>query len=85
MAAPDIAQAITAIVATRRGLRTPQERRRLRQSAELSAIELATILGVSRQTIGNWETGRREPRADEALNYVKALDTLAALESQEPT
>ncbi len=37
------------------------EVRRLRMHSELSQRELATLLGVSRQTVNSIETGRYDP------------------------
>jgi DNA-binding XRE family transcriptional regulator len=44
---------------------------RLRTLRRVTQEQLAEVLGVSRQTISNWETGREEPRLK--LWQVKAL------------
>jgi len=36
--------------------------RKIRESYGLSQIELATLLGISVDTLQNWEQGRRTPR-----------------------
>ena len=44
-----------------------------RESARLSAGELAAALGVSRQSVHSWESGRAVPSAAHALAYARAL------------
>jgi DNA-binding transcriptional regulator YiaG len=45
----------------RRALPSPKELRRLRIDAGVSAAEVAEVLGVSRQTVLNWESGSAKP------------------------
>ncbi len=44
--------------------------RKLRQRLDLSAATLAGILGVSGQTIYNWETGKTRPTEDQIAKIV---------------
>jgi DNA-binding transcriptional regulator YiaG len=48
-------------------------------TASVSAAEIARALGVSRTTVGDWETGRRVPTAAHALAYGRLLRDLAKL------
>jgi DNA-binding transcriptional regulator YiaG len=43
----------------------PQGVRAQRTRLDLSAPELGSLLGVSAQTIYNWETGKTRPRAEQ--------------------
>ncbi|MEU5364723.1 helix-turn-helix domain-containing protein [Streptomyces sp. NPDC005925] len=56
----------------------PSERRRLREAASLTRTQLAARLGVPRDTVRSWETGRTKPRGREREAYAEALDCLAA-------
>ncbi|MFJ9628769.1 helix-turn-helix domain-containing protein [Streptomyces sp. NPDC101175] len=56
----------------------PKERRRLREAASLTQAQLATRVGVSRETVRAWETGRTTPRGRKREAYAKLLDDLAA-------
>lgn len=52
----------------------PDERRRLRLASGLSQQKLADIIGVSRQTICQYESGARmTPRGSLLARYVEAL------------
>ncbi|MFI6401220.1 helix-turn-helix domain-containing protein [Streptomyces sp. NPDC050548] len=55
----------------------PKERRRLREAASLTQAQLATRVGVSRETVRAWETGRTSPRGRKREAYAKLLDELA--------
>ncbi|MDV9175334.1 helix-turn-helix domain-containing protein [Streptomyces sp. W16] len=55
----------------------PKERRRLREAASLTQAQLATQVGVSRETVRAWETGRTTPRGRKREAYAKLLDDLA--------
>lgn len=56
----------------------PAERRRLRTAAGLSQEQIATALGTRREAVGNWESGRTEPRPPQRAAYARLLETLAA-------
>jgi DNA-binding XRE family transcriptional regulator len=51
--------------------------RTARESAGLSPAEVASALGVSRQTVGLWESGKRKPTAEHALAYGRLLARLS--------
>ena len=55
----------------------PKERRRLREAASLTQAQLATRVGVSRETVRAWETGRTSPRGRKREAYAKLLNELA--------
>lgn len=59
-----------------RQLPAPDARRSLREAAGLTTAKLAEILGVSQQTIRNWETGQRVPRGDQLAAYLEALTAM---------
>lgn len=52
-------------------------RRRIRRAAGVSLRHVAEELGVSIQTIWNWENGRDGPSLENAARYRKLLDELA--------
>ncbi|MEW2403592.1 helix-turn-helix transcriptional regulator [Streptomyces sp. NPDC046862] len=56
----------------------PAERRRLREAADLTQADIATALGTRREAVGNWESGRTEPRAPQRAAYARLLEGLAA-------
>ncbi|MDX3532709.1 helix-turn-helix domain-containing protein, partial [Streptomyces sp. ID05-39B] len=58
----------------------PKERRRLRELGSLTQAQLATRLGVSRETVRAWETGRSTPSGRKRESYGKLLASLAAVE-----
>ncbi|GAA0305119.1 hypothetical protein GCM10010302_49700 [Streptomyces polychromogenes] len=60
-----------------RGLPPPKERRRLRESGELTHEQVASELGVTAGTVRSWETGRTEPGARTREAYADLLDRLA--------
>jgi DNA-directed RNA polymerase specialized sigma24 family protein/transcriptional regulator with XRE-family HTH domain len=55
----------------------PKERRRLREAAALTQAQLATRVGVSRQSVRAWESGRTTPRGRKREAYAALLKTLA--------
>ncbi|XUL90544.1 helix-turn-helix domain-containing protein [Streptomyces galilaeus] len=55
----------------------PKERRRLREAASLTQAQLATRVGVSRETVRAWEAGRTTPRGRKREAYAKLLNDLA--------
>ncbi|MFJ8160663.1 helix-turn-helix domain-containing protein [Streptomyces sp. NPDC096136] len=60
-----------------RGLPPPKERRRLRESGELTHEQVATELGVTAGTVRSWEAGRTEPGARTRDAYAELLARLA--------
>ncbi|TDU67107.1 helix-turn-helix transcriptional regulator [Streptomyces sp. KS 21] len=59
-------------------LPAPAERRRLREAAGLSQAQIAKVLDARREAVGNWETGRTEPRPPKRAAYARLLEGLAA-------
>ncbi|MEU8653202.1 helix-turn-helix domain-containing protein [Streptomyces sp. NPDC048737] len=51
----------------------PEERRRLREKRSLTQAQLAARLGVSRETVRAWETGRSTPSGRKRESYAKLL------------
>jgi len=62
----------------------PKERRRLREAASLTQAQLASRLGVSRETVRAWESGRTTPRDRRRDAYAKLLAQLAKPATSEP-
>lgn len=44
--------------------------------AQVSLEEVAVVVGVTRQAVGNWERGTRTPRGDDLNRYLAVLDQL---------
>ncbi|MGV9554125.1 helix-turn-helix domain-containing protein [Streptomyces sp. NPDC003522] len=63
----------------------PAERRRLREKGSLTQAQLATRLGVGRETVRAWETGRSTPSGRRRESYAKLLAALAGAPSAEVT
>jgi transcriptional regulator with XRE-family HTH domain len=61
----------------RRSLPEPPLRRLLRERADLSQLEIAEALGVSRPAVTRWESGQREPRSAMRVKYAQLLERLA--------
>ncbi|WP_445518955.1 telomere-associated protein Tap [Streptomyces sp. NEAU-174] len=59
-------------------LPAPAERKRLREAAGLSQAEVARALDIRREAVGNWESGRTEPRQPKRAAYARLLKGLAA-------
>ncbi|MFJ8820194.1 helix-turn-helix domain-containing protein [Streptomyces sp. NPDC102467] len=57
-------------------LPTPKERRRLREAKSLTQAQIATKVGVTRETIRSWESGRTAPRGRKREAYAKLLTDL---------
>jgi DNA-directed RNA polymerase specialized sigma24 family protein/transcriptional regulator with XRE-family HTH domain len=57
-------------------LPTPKERRRLREAGSLTQAQVAERVGVSRETVRSWETGRTTPRGRKREAYAKLLTSL---------
>ncbi|WP_320782058.1 helix-turn-helix domain-containing protein [Streptomyces sp. CRN 30] len=55
----------------------PKARRRLREAASLTQAQLAARVGVTRETVRAWETGRTTPRGRKREAYAKQLARLA--------
>ncbi|QEU92335.1 helix-turn-helix domain-containing protein [Streptomyces kanamyceticus] len=58
-------------------LPSPKERRRLREAKSLSQADVAAKVGVTRETVRSWETGRTSPRGRKRDAYAKLLDAIA--------
>lgn len=56
--------------------------RKHRERLGLSQREMALLLGVATLTVGNWETGKSEPRGQNRLAFAE-LRTLGAREARE--
>lgn len=69
-------------LAEARALAASGEARRIRQTANLSLLEIGAGVGADPSTIGRWERGERVPRGRAALRYAQLLDRLR---SQAPT
>ncbi|MFG2779104.1 sigma factor-like helix-turn-helix DNA-binding protein [Streptomyces prunicolor] len=54
----------------------PKERRRLREAGSLTQAQVAERVGVSRETVRSWETGRTNPRGRKREAYAKLLTSL---------
>jgi DNA-binding transcriptional regulator YiaG len=74
MTVTDIAAGLSAeMQRNARRLPPPPTRRALREAAGLTTEQLGHVLGVTRQTVSNWETGRRTPRGAQLESYLEAL------------
>jgi len=61
----------------RRRLPPPAARRQLRERAGLTQADIAATLGVTREAIAQWESGRRDPTRGLVSAYVDILDRIA--------
>ncbi|GGQ34212.1 telomere-associated protein Tap [Streptomyces roseolilacinus] len=59
-------------------LPVPAERKRLREAAGLSQAQIAKALNARREAVGNWESGKTEPRPPKRAAYARLLEGLAA-------
>ncbi|MFF1372800.1 helix-turn-helix domain-containing protein [Streptomyces virginiae] len=59
-------------------LPAPEERRRLREAAELTHDEVAAAVGVTAATVRSWESGRTDPRGRKRELYTQFLARLSA-------
>lgn len=55
----------------------PKERRRLRESRSLSQAQVAAKVGVTRETVRSWESGRTTPRGRKKEAYARLLAEFA--------
>ncbi|MDC0765851.1 helix-turn-helix domain-containing protein [Streptomyces sp. HD] len=55
----------------------PEDRRRLREAGSLTQAQVASRVGVNRETVRAWETGRTTPRGIRREAYAQLLDSLA--------
>ncbi|MEV4928066.1 telomere-associated protein Tap [Streptomyces roseoverticillatus] len=78
--------AIDALLAQAAGadLPPPEERKRLRTAAKLTQAQVATALGVRRESVAGWEAGRMEPRQPHRAQYARLLSGLAAVRPLTP-
>ncbi|MFG2880404.1 helix-turn-helix domain-containing protein [Streptomyces sp. NPDC048337] len=65
-------------------LPSPKERRRLRESADLTYEQVAAAVGVTVTTVRSWEWGRTDPRGSKREAYATFLATLATPPAAEP-
>ncbi|MEU6279472.1 helix-turn-helix transcriptional regulator [Streptomyces sp. NPDC047028] len=69
-------QALLRKVALQRQLPPPKSCRAIRELSGVSTEDVANALGVTRQTISNWENGKRSPRGLHLEGYLELLDLL---------
>lgn len=69
-------ESLIAVVRNRLGLPDLERRLSIRESAGVSATEMARVIGCTRQAVRNWETGRRTPRGDHLTAYADLLNSL---------
>ncbi|MFD7100821.1 helix-turn-helix domain-containing protein [Streptomyces xanthophaeus] len=60
------------------GLPSPEERRRLREAADLTHEQVAGVMGVAPATVRSWESGRTDPRGRKRTLYARLLVDLGA-------
>ncbi|MFD3699991.1 helix-turn-helix domain-containing protein [Streptomyces sp. NPDC058646] len=60
------------------GLPSPEERRRLREAADLTHEQVAAAVGVAPATVRSWESGRTDPRGRKRALYARLLLDLGA-------
>ncbi len=70
-------RAFERLVAARRVLPSPAERRRIRAAAGISLSELAEPLGVSKATVAAWESGRNRPSRHHVEAYLRILGVMS--------
>jgi DNA-binding transcriptional regulator YiaG len=59
-----------------RRLPSPSERRAIREQSGLSTGWLAKAMGVTSQTVRNYESGRRTPHGERLEIYLAVLDAI---------
>lgn len=62
----------------------PNERRRLRDAGSLTQDQVAARLGVGRETVRAWESGRTTPRGRKREAYARLLAELAKAPRERP-
>ena len=68
---------LAAAARIRRRLRSG-DARHARRAAGVTAAEVASVLGVSRQSVSQWETGEAVPSVRHALAYGRVIAELSA-------
>ena len=63
-------------VEARRDLPPPAVRRAMRKAARVSLDEVGAAVGVTGQAVWWWETGDREPNAENLRRYLEVLRAL---------
>lgn len=58
-------------------LPSPAVRRMLRERADMTQLQMATMVGVRRPTVTRWEAGKREPSGEIRERYIAVLRELA--------
>jgi DNA-binding transcriptional regulator YiaG len=72
----DPIETAAALARARDSLPSPEERRRLRESAGVTVAAVAAVVGVSRAAVTRWEAGERSPRGDHVHAYIDVLSRL---------
>ena len=75
---PDPVESLLKSGPRRTALPEPAQRARLRTDYGLSQAEVAEALGVARNTVAGWESGRSEPQGATRAAYAKLLEGMAA-------
>ena len=65
----------------KRALPAPAALRAIREAAGLSQADVASILGMTRESVCRWEAGARSPRGPLRIAYVHLLTELQVLAS----
>lgn len=71
---------IRARVASALSLPPPDVRKSIRVAARVTIPEMASLVGVSRQTVYFWESGKRHPTGVRLTKYAAALRTCRGIE-----
>ncbi|MET9513508.1 helix-turn-helix transcriptional regulator, partial [Streptomyces flavidovirens] len=66
-------------------LPSPEERRRLREAKSLTQEQVAAALGVSRETVKAWESGRANPKRRKRAAYARLLAADETTPAHQPT
>ncbi|MFH8569286.1 telomere-associated protein Tap [Streptomyces sp. NPDC017993] len=74
---PDPVETLLKAGPRRTALPEPAQRAQLRTDYGLSQAEVAEALGVARNTVAGWESGRSEPQGATRAAYAKLLDGMA--------